>query len=56
MRREAVHRDKQVLVLHGVDTLADVLLNGRLLGTVDNMFVRHRFDVKGVLEVAARRN
>ncbi|XP_063217719.1 beta-mannosidase-like [Bacillus rossius redtenbacheri] len=38
-----------MLVLHGVDTVADVVLNGRLLGRVDNMFVRHAFFVKEVL-------
>lgn len=49
--RDVLAKDKQVLVLHGVDTVAEVLLNGHVLGTTDNMFVRYRFDVKGVLKV-----
>ncbi|KAE8745628.1 hypothetical protein FOCC_FOCC007629 [Frankliniella occidentalis] len=39
------------MVLHGVDTVADVYLNGHLLGHTDNMFVRYRFDVKDLLKV-----
>lgn len=46
-------KDKQVLVLHGVDTVAEVVLNGHVLGATDNMFVRYRFDVKGVLKADA---
>ncbi|XP_052124653.1 beta-mannosidase-like [Frankliniella occidentalis] len=48
--RGAVAKAKQVLVLHGVDTVADVYLNGHLLGHTDNMFVRYRFDVKDLLK------
>ncbi len=39
-------RERVVLNLEGVDTVADVLLNGRRVGSADNMFVRHRFDVR----------
>ncbi|XP_034250951.1 beta-mannosidase-like isoform X2 [Thrips palmi] len=53
--RGVLAKDKQVLVLHGVDTVAEVRLNGRVLGTTDNMFVRYRFDVKGILKDAHNR-
>ena len=37
------------LVFEGVDTLADVFLNGERIGGAENMFVEHRFDVTGRL-------
>ncbi len=49
-------RDRVVLNLDGVDTVADVLLNGRNVGTVDNMFARHRFDVKELLRFEGKSN
>jgi len=39
------------LVLHGVDTVADVFLNGIYLATTDNMFVRYKFNVRYLLKV-----
>ena len=33
----------------GLDTLAEVRINGRLAGTTANMYMPHRFDVKGLL-------
>mgnify|MGYP003310629848 CR=1 FL=1 len=36
---------KAELVFDGIDTLADVFLNGEKIGETDNMFLRHRFDV-----------
>jgi len=39
----------QELVFEGLDTAAEVRLNGRLVGRADNMFRRWRFDVRGVL-------
>ena len=33
------------LVFDGIDTLADVFLNGEKIGETENMFVSHRFDV-----------
>ena len=37
------------LVFEGIDTYADIYLNGKLLGSCDNMFVCWRFDVTGML-------
>ena len=36
---------RAVLVFDGIDTLADVFLNGVRIGETDNMLVAHRFDV-----------
>lgn len=40
-----------LLIAHGLDTVSQVFLNNRLLGTSDNMFIRYQFDVKSLLEV-----
>lgn len=37
------------LVFEGLDTYADVFLNGTHVGSADNMFIPHRFAVGGVL-------
>lgn len=42
------------LVLHGVDTVAQIRLNGFFLGETDNMFVRYRFNVRNLLKVSPR--
>jgi len=44
---ESPHAD---LVFEGLDTVAEIALNGEPLGRTDNMFVAHRFDVKRRLE------
>lgn len=44
------------LVLHGVDTIASVYLNGQEIGQTDNMFVRYRFDIKPHLKLAGLEN
>lgn len=40
----------QILRFEGIDTLADVYLNGVLLGRTDNMHITWEFDVKGILK------
>ncbi len=40
---------KAVLVFEGLDTYADILLNGNPIGSVDNMFVSHSFGVADFL-------
>ena len=37
------------LIFHGIDTIATVWLNDKLLGETQNMFVEHSFDVTGLL-------
>ena len=39
----------QVLRFDGIDTLADVFLNGRFLGHTDNMHRYWEYDVRGIL-------
>ena len=39
--------ERQVLVFDGIDTLADVFLNGEKIGEAENMLVPHEFDVTG---------
>ena len=38
------------LVFEGVDTLADVFLNGEKIGEAENMFIEHRFDITNKLK------
>ena len=38
------------LVFDGIDTLADIFLNGEKIGEAENMFVEHRFDVTNKLK------
>ncbi len=40
---------KPWLVFDGLDTYASITLNGFAVGSADNMFISHRFDVSGVL-------
>ena len=41
-----------VLVFHGVDTFATILLNGHEIGETSNMFLKYTFDVTKYLEVS----
>lgn len=43
--------DRKVILLdcHGLDTVGEVYLNDRLLGKVENSFVRYRFPIKDIL-------
>lgn len=41
--------DRHDLVFHGLDTVAEIRLNGVLVGTTANMHRTHRFDVRGAL-------
>ena len=42
--------ERVFLVCDGLDTLAEVALNGQLLGATDNMFRQYRWDVKPLLQ------
>lgn len=46
---DAPKGEKVSLVFEGLDTYAEITLNGVKLGETDNMFVPHRFDVSDVL-------
>ena len=43
--------DKVCLECDGLDTIADVYINGKLLSRTDNMYIQYCFDVKDRLEV-----
>lgn len=52
---EQLNRDAAVLELDGLDTYADVFLNGALILLSDNMFVGHKVPVKSVLRKGENR-
>lgn len=52
---EQLNRDAAVLELDGLDTYADVFLNGALILRSDNMFVGHKVSVKSVLRKGENR-
>lgn len=37
--------DSLILRFHGVDTIADIYVNGNLVGNANNMFIEHNFEV-----------
>lgn len=47
---EALAENRQFLVCDGLDTLAEVSLNGQLLGKADNFYRQWRWDVSGLLK------
>lgn len=47
--KEFLEKKNQRLVFHGLDTYADVYLNGKSIGVTDNMFRTWVFDVSGLL-------
>ncbi len=46
---DILHEKVVELVAEGLDTVAQVRLNGRLIGTSENMFLAHRIDISNVL-------
>ena len=48
--------DVVFLTFEGVDCFADIWLNGRLLGSPENMLIEHRYDVTDVLAPAGGSN
>lgn len=52
---QQLSRDAAVLELDGLDTYADVFLNGALILRSDNMFVGHKIEVKPVLRKGVNR-
>lgn len=47
---EKTENQKATLVFNGIDTFADIYLNGDLLGQTENMFITHKFDVTNLLK------
>lgn len=47
---EKKENQKATLVFEGIDTFADIYLNGELLGQTENMFIAHKFDVTALLK------
>ena len=47
---ELLSRDRIRLVFEGLDTLAEIRLNGVLVGTADNMHRTWKFDIKDILK------
>ena len=45
--------ERAMLVFDGIDTLADVFLNGEKIGSPENMFIPHAFDVTDRLKAGA---
>lgn len=46
-----LHTDRLLLVFEGIDTLADIYLNGQHLGSAENMHTRWEYDVLGTVAV-----
>lgn len=42
--------ERTFLLFEGIDTFADIYLNGELLGSTENMFISHEFKAKGILK------
>lgn len=55
LTKEQVERQAAVLNFEGLDTYADIYLNGSLLERTDNMFVGYELPVKGVLREGENR-
>lgn len=47
--KESLNKEVVELVCLGLDTFADIVINGREVATTDNMFRQYRFDVKSFL-------
>lgn len=49
---EALLKNESVeLVFNGIDVYSDIYLNGKLLGSTDNMFLQFRYDIKEHLQL-----
>lgn len=47
---DAKESDDAVLVFEGLDTYCDIYLNGCAIGSADNMFISHEFNIGGKLQ------
>lgn len=55
LTEEQLNRDGALLTFEGLDTYADIYLNGALLQKTDNMFVGYAIPVKSVLQKGVNR-
>ncbi|MEM2842043.1 MAG: glycoside hydrolase family 2 protein, partial [Thermoproteota archaeon] len=49
IRDGVLSKDAVELIFDGLDTFASIWVNGKHVGEAQNMFIQHRFDVKGFL-------
>lgn len=47
---EIINSEEIVLEFDGIDTFADIYLNGKFLGHTENMFLKYTFSVKGIVQ------
>ena len=52
---EHLREDEVDLVFYGVDTIADIYLNGELLSSIDDMHRTYRFSIKGLESFSNRK-
>lgn len=50
VQEDVLFREKQILVFEGIDTIADIYLNGVKVARTQNMHRTYRFPVKGILK------
>lgn len=43
--------NKKYIIFDGIDTIANIYLNKKLIGSTNNMFVKYNFSVEEYLEV-----
>ena len=53
---EHANGDRIRLNFNGIDCYADIWVNGRQVGSADNMLIEHRFDVTEALKPAGEEN
>lgn len=47
---ELLAQESVQLVFDGIDVYSEIFLNGKKIGSTENMFLQYRFDVKGLLQ------
>ncbi len=52
---EEYEQENLLLVFHGIDTIADIFLNGKFLGHTENMHRRYTYFIKGLAESGENR-
>lgn len=47
---DILQQESVLLVFNGIDTFSSIYVNGKLLGHTDNMFLRYRYEIRGLLK------